>query len=315
MNSLGDIWRYLQGKRSGREANRLEREALADPFLYEALEGLSAMEADHEQIISRLQLRIQRRLNKKSRNLPYWLVAASFALLCTIVILLNHTTEPSSQEQLAVNHLVMPERMEEDADVPGTEVEIVASERQPGPPENIGSAKQSPEDKGGRDKQPASGADRTSEDNSRHKRIPEARRPFGAKVRAVKQVAADSVKSGNPSVLHQETGSGAVVHHKTALTGTFGAITVQEQADQEKLRKFERYVADSIRYPDEVRLLKTEGEVELSVRLNKRGKPSRIKITRSLSPACNKEAIRLVKDYKGDLGTSERIQLIIPFKY
>ena len=35
---------YLQKEQRGKEANRLEREALSDSFLYEALEGLTAVE-------------------------------------------------------------------------------------------------------------------------------------------------------------------------------------------------------------------------------------------------------------------------------
>ena len=42
MKRNDDIKDYLRGNRKGESANRLEREALSDPFLYEALEGLTS---------------------------------------------------------------------------------------------------------------------------------------------------------------------------------------------------------------------------------------------------------------------------------
>ena len=48
MSRQSDIWEYLQGERTGKRANRFEREMLSDPFLYEAVEGLTTVKADHE---------------------------------------------------------------------------------------------------------------------------------------------------------------------------------------------------------------------------------------------------------------------------
>ena len=42
MKRIDDIKEYLHGNRKGKAANHMEREALSDPFLYEALEGLMA---------------------------------------------------------------------------------------------------------------------------------------------------------------------------------------------------------------------------------------------------------------------------------
>ena len=43
MSRQSDIWEYLQGERTGKRANRFEREMLSDPFLYEAVEGLTTV--------------------------------------------------------------------------------------------------------------------------------------------------------------------------------------------------------------------------------------------------------------------------------
>ena len=60
MSRQSDIWEYLQGERTGKRANRFEREMLSDPFLYEAVEGLTTVKADHEKIVQQLQKRMKK---------------------------------------------------------------------------------------------------------------------------------------------------------------------------------------------------------------------------------------------------------------
>jgi len=48
---------YIQGDRHGKEVNRLERDAMNDPFLQDALEGFDAVAGDHTKTIERLEKR------------------------------------------------------------------------------------------------------------------------------------------------------------------------------------------------------------------------------------------------------------------
>ena len=74
--------RYIQGDRKGKDANRIERDALKDPFLYEALEGFDAVEGDHAKRIEELQGMITRKAAAPVRR-PWlrWSAAASVLLL------------------------------------------------------------------------------------------------------------------------------------------------------------------------------------------------------------------------------------------
>ena len=54
MNGAKRIWNYLRSGKTGKEAQRLERMALNDPFLYEALEGLESVDGEHEQVVEKL---------------------------------------------------------------------------------------------------------------------------------------------------------------------------------------------------------------------------------------------------------------------
>ena len=49
---------YITGNRKGREARRIEREAMDDPFLHDALEGYDAVPGDPGDAIRRMQRRV-----------------------------------------------------------------------------------------------------------------------------------------------------------------------------------------------------------------------------------------------------------------
>lgn len=56
------LMEYLRGDRRGKKANRLEREALSDPFMFEALEGLTAVD-DSAKGLDNLSVRLHKRVN------------------------------------------------------------------------------------------------------------------------------------------------------------------------------------------------------------------------------------------------------------
>jgi len=97
-----NILHYIKGSRRGKEAHRIELEALRDIFLSEALEGYDAIEDNHLKRIAYLQKQVENYCHKKNKmiapvaikpapkqtpkkpkNIPWkkWSVAAIF-LLC-----------------------------------------------------------------------------------------------------------------------------------------------------------------------------------------------------------------------------------------
>ena len=81
MSRQSDIWEYLQGERTGKRANRFEREMLSDPFLYEAVEGLTTVKADHEKMVQQLQKRMKKREGNKTVRLYRCLRNNGFAFV------------------------------------------------------------------------------------------------------------------------------------------------------------------------------------------------------------------------------------------
>src|SRR5690349_673466 len=91
--SLADIQRYLQGGMSAKEMHDLERAALEDPFLADALEGYSGADMQQaQQHLAQIEIAIrQQKEESKVVVLPplkkyrSWQVAASIVLLISIV--------------------------------------------------------------------------------------------------------------------------------------------------------------------------------------------------------------------------------------
>ena len=75
---------YIQGDRRGKDANRLERAAMSDPFLQEALDGFDSVAGNHVQMIEQLEKKfIQPAIipHRGRKLFLYWSAAASVLLL------------------------------------------------------------------------------------------------------------------------------------------------------------------------------------------------------------------------------------------
>lgn len=78
---------YIKGNKHGKEANRLEREAMNDPFLQDAFDGLNSVAGDHAKIIEEIEEKFTRPAvvhKPKKKSLYYWTAAASVLLFIGI---------------------------------------------------------------------------------------------------------------------------------------------------------------------------------------------------------------------------------------
>ena len=104
------IRQYLEGKLDGKIMHALEKQALDDPFLADALEGYAKYPTDQRPALSELQQRLQQRVapavaEKKVRRLDYrWLAAASVLLILCIsgVMMLNNRTQKAPEIAQAI---------------------------------------------------------------------------------------------------------------------------------------------------------------------------------------------------------------------
>ena len=81
---------YIKGFRKGKDARRLEIEAMSDPFLAEALEGYDSVKGDHASRIETMQKQVSKRT--KPKKVALWVsTACSVAAVALFVLYFNHT--------------------------------------------------------------------------------------------------------------------------------------------------------------------------------------------------------------------------------
>lgn len=73
---------YITGDRRGKEAHRIEKEAMGDPFLAEALEGFDAVGGDPGRAVERLRRRVESRVSGRRKSMvARWSAVAAVLLL------------------------------------------------------------------------------------------------------------------------------------------------------------------------------------------------------------------------------------------
>ena len=89
---------YIQGLRKGKEAHRLEKKSMKDPFLADAIDGYNQVEGNHEQRIEQLRIQISARSTKKRNTYAIiWSVAACLVIgfgISSYFLFLKETPEP-----------------------------------------------------------------------------------------------------------------------------------------------------------------------------------------------------------------------------
>lgn len=104
------LWHYIQGTRKGKEAHRIEKEAMHDPFLADALEGFDSVKGDHVAQIEALRRQVHRKSKQKRFSFRVWSVAASLLIIAgTGIYLLTRIGEveipPAGQKDAYVQAL------------------------------------------------------------------------------------------------------------------------------------------------------------------------------------------------------------------
>ena len=89
---------YIQGLRKGKEAHRLEKKSMKDPFLADAIDGYNQVEGNHEQRIEQLRIQISAHSTKKRNTYAIiWSVAACLVIgfgISSYFLFLKETPEP-----------------------------------------------------------------------------------------------------------------------------------------------------------------------------------------------------------------------------
>lgn len=100
---------YIRGARKGKEAHRLEKEAMRDPFLADALEGYSCVGNGADEQIEELRRRIRARAVRKRNHAVVWSIAASLLIgVCIGSYFLFQEKPLSDEARMAMEQAVHP---------------------------------------------------------------------------------------------------------------------------------------------------------------------------------------------------------------
>jgi hypothetical protein len=266
---------YLEGKLDHKDMHRLEKQALTDPFLWEALEGYTHTSNPGTEL-SILQRQLHERIvhlqeNKKVFDFTWQRlsVAASASVLfiaAGILFWMNvNRSGPTAEKQVQVALI----------DRDSLKTEIQGSSSRPVI----------------REKEYPVSSDET--------RIAAYRSPSGANKEP-------EVNTAPPSVNNEITSAGTSIQANKPRIQEQGSvsrslassegISASEQAVQPVpgWDIYRKYMEDNIRKP--ANDPKVSGSVLLSFELDDKGKPVNFHILKGLTEACDAEAIRLIKD-------------------
>lgn len=344
MKRNDEIKAYLRSSRKGKAAHRLERDALSDPFLYEAMEGLTQAHIDPLDGIIRLERQLDN-YKKQSRKNKSWIIGLAAGIVLLIgfsVFFLWETKEQPYMPDLAQNEVAAEAKallllsdsstnceegekpssngMVSDVEEVGADEVVVGIQKQ----HNISGMVT--DTKGN----PLPGAVVLGQSGTHGQPYGTATNQKGEFTLEVKDSLESleiafigmerqkiQLKEGeflnvqlreDTTALEEVVVAGYQEVKKTAYTGSVvtlksNTITLSDgdsiavdAAKEVDVSNVNRYLNQAFVYPEKALKQGAFGEVYLSFEINESGTPSRIKILKGFSTACNKELIRLLAE-------------------
>jgi hypothetical protein len=309
---------YLEGRLSPTEMHALESAALDDPFLADALEGMEIYPSEKfENDSSDLRKRLSERIKEKRRVIypQWWKAAAVLLVVATGVAVIVITSEKNEKA------LVQLTKTEEKKEVPARERTLPPADTSSAPA-LLTDSKASIAPK--RKQAPAESVDVMSEVNAEKKPVEEEAKSYGFQAPvATTDSAGDEKLLGN--AIRKDTDSGKV---DKALEGRAAGVGVVRSKSFYKKEvsypqnaepiigweNFEKYISENKRispknYP-------VAGHVYLSFLVDKKGRPRSIRVTKSVNPDLDFEAVRLLRDgplWKVSGKPKARIEIVVKF--
>lgn len=115
---------YIRGQRHGKDANQLERNAMNDPFLQDAIDGFDSVSGDHLSAVEKLEKQLSTPSKHIDKRVWIWTAAAIFVLLIGIPLFLNQPKIDTNEAQVATSET--PQSEEADILLPEKDTVLMA---------------------------------------------------------------------------------------------------------------------------------------------------------------------------------------------
>lgn len=317
---------YIQGKRRGKEAHHIERKAMEDPFLADALEGFDAVEGEHAGRITAIRTRLSVGGQKSNRKIMYISIAASL-LLCVSLggyFLVNSKDEqaliaksdlPVRDESATENNILTEKDVEEDKQVAGEILEDLNLQTQ----DNAEIIER-------RDANGSTSSAASSNIIEQEEIIVADESPIivdEPEIILPDIAAAEVSKDDTLMVAQAETNKqekeatkpGRVV---TSSNSTQRALTTSGSSRKPEpkigMNAYKKYLKESMVRPKEGDCAKKKGNVIVEFKINAEGKPHSFVFRKKLCEDLDKEAVRLIENgpvWVGD--TDKSVMLEVKF--
>jgi hypothetical protein len=264
MNSLDP---YSQGIRSGTEINRLERDAMKDAFLSDALDGYDATKGNHAERIAEIRKEIAVRTVNRNKILLRRIAFAGIILLLIVggIFLLNKFV-PSWENKKIV---ITTEHPAIENAIPDTDTQL---------PEMEGEEMPSDENE-------------YTMSNTLTEELPETENtdsvlPENLELEPIQTPELSNIKLLETTKSPQETDD--------LLDFDYSSLENQVPKPVIGIPAYREYLATEMIRPTDKKCSKAKGNVLLSFHIDKNGHPINILVKKSLCPGADAEALRLL---------------------
>lgn len=262
-----NLWQYIQGSRKGKEAHEIEKEAMKDPFLADALAGYETSRGNPQKEVARLQKEIVKRQKRtvvktrKKSNLNVWGTAAGLLLVVAA------SAWYYLQDGEYVQHIFPREKNEKiTAAIPlkEPEREIVSI---PEPQEIV------PE--------PQEAAPKPQE---------AAPKPQEAAPKPQETAPAPEEKIVSP----EKKDDTEVATPPAKETAKVDTITSPKPQPVVGMTRYQEYLSKNMIRPTDDECRNAKGAIIVTLKVGQSGRPYNIRVAEGLCDSSNKEAIRLI---------------------
>ena len=327
-----DIERYHRGDMSAAEMHALEKAALDDPMLADALDGYlltPTPAADLEVLQERLQQRLEQK--KEQRKVfffsPQWMKIAALFILIAVAGWLVFQTFVDKGHDIASFEADETKRLER-----STSADSIVT-AQTAPPAVFSDSLQQGEEVVASNRSRKSGASVSTTPTSA---APQTMMSDVAKEKQTETTPANEAAASDVALLNSpalantsraapDTGRHAEMAQQRAGEPGEATAKIRMQSPRAKAAvpeaagpeggwpAFEKYLADNRKPAETIRQNKVATqEVTLAFDIDKNGRPANIVVTKSLCEKCSEEAIRLLKEGPKWKGEKATVNIAIP---
>jgi|GEM_PF-2627518 len=347
-----DIEKYLKGQFNSMERHRLEKKALADPFLAEALQGGESLTG---QEFSDDLNAIRQKINFEKRNSFFWplRVAAGIILIISITWITVQLTENETSNHLALQKQEPTEKnafpLNELSPDPSKEMPSASADQQTSSSKRAKSLQNQPvisekpqvdaeaaeagEDAVASAPVPAEqelkafemkGETITDKEKDKQTELSRVSESDEKKIAVVPSKRDEPVPAATRSLAlrkkSEAPGGAAVAKDEEQPTmGEISPVTLPMPVGG--IPQFNKYVEENLRYPQAARSNNIQGDVIVEFEIDANGNYRNFRINKSLGYGCDEEAIRLIKEgpkwnsvIQGGNVINNKASVTIPFR-